>query len=334
MNNEELLKDALQRLNAKSAVELLNMSEKNPSMNLDNITKIRLSYVRMNSLSLNRLTDLMQQSILQSYTLPDFLLSEKIETFAELLFDPEQEIELYDRIGFILSGSTERVVTQSITINGKAEVATISNFIADYINTFNEVDRDALTQLKYINNSPNVKDLLEVQRAVIKDLLKLYDKAEDMVVMWQTLPTVENPKQIEELFDIQDYYPGIEKAEESTGSKDAFNDQSQNQNVIKEEPAKAVVHQRSEQPVLPKRVVQPIPTRVNEPRVIEALTPQNKTSTPAMDVLRANYSPKGIMQSNGTNIKIKDEVDRLQEDQKKFADIQKKLDELKTRKSK
>lgn len=205
------LEDALKGLSARSAVDILSYMRRHNDFKLDNKTIIHLSYVRMISLSVDQLIELMTQSVLLAYELPDFKLSEQVVKFADMLFDPIREIETYKRVSELLEKNQEQLGVVNISVNGQSLPSLICNWIKDYSLA---KEHDALYRMKYIDGSANVKSLNKTQQEILVDIFKLYDKCIEMVAMWDNIEIKEGMKIPENQLRMSDFFPDMEEVDE------------------------------------------------------------------------------------------------------------------------
>ncbi len=285
MNDYQLtIQEAISSLSVKSAVSVLSAASKG-QVSLDRDTQLKLSYIRITSLSVNQIKQLMSSSVLTAYDLPDYSLSQRIEDTAEQFFDSLREIELYRSIIPILESNEETFGLTNIELNGVKVPATISNWLKDY-SAANQ--HDPLYQMKYINSSANSKQLSEEDRKVLMDIIKLYDKAVSMVAMYDAIELPDG-QFIPKDYDFSLLFPDME---EDDGSS--------------------------------------IPTAA--PATEAPIKLENRLASdfkiPIAKDLDLKAMPKrGLVFDENTNIDMKQAAE-----QKKEAEIQAKLDELKKRK--
>lgn len=229
---QEKLDEALVYLNPRAAMEVLNSAEQTGQPQLSREDSVKLRYVRMVSLPVEAVLDLMRESVLIAYTLPDFKLSELVERYVASSMDAEVEVDLMQGIIEILEHHQESLGSNNIEINGKPFPPTIENWIKDYNSFYGDRgEHDALNQLKYLGSTPNLKGLPIEIKDVLLDILKLYDRANNLMLLWDNLEIPEQASQVVPPNAIEEFLPDLsedsaepepEKPEENDLSVPAF----------------------------------------------------------------------------------------------------------------
>jgi hypothetical protein len=335
---EITLEEALKGLSARAAVEVLNYARKNNNVNLDQKTILQLTYIRMISLSFDQLVELFNKSILTAYSIADFKLSDQVVKYADLLFNPTQEIEVYRKLAGILEKNQEQLGTKNILVGNQSLPPLISNWIKDYNSG---TQHDALYQMKYINGSANVKTLSPEEHAILLDILKLYDKCISMVQMWDSLPVSEDQPIDSKEFRLSDYFPDMEEVEEF----DVVENEEDAEPVTpapipKPIPKEPVIIERKHPVKIAASIDVPTPT---QKIVIKPVVPKPKPQPPqppqqheepftlGQPAAVKDREKRGLVFDQPTNIDLSKIEAEAKKQEQKQQDIANKLEELKKR---
>ncbi|HMR55105.1 MAG TPA: hypothetical protein PKD34_00735 [Candidatus Doudnabacteria bacterium] len=328
-NNELQLDEALLYRNPRAAIALLN----DTSNELDRPTQIKLTYVRMISLSLDQLLELLEDSLLIPYDLPDFLLTEMITKYIESDLNVKNESELLLKLKEIIEKNQESIGSKELNLAGKKVPPTTQNWISDYnayYVTGNE-NHDPLNQIKYINSSENIKGLDEKSKAILLDILKLYDRSVSFTKLWNSIEVTDNVGQIFQETDITQFLPDLE--EESSSP-------SPEQQLVTEEPALAPA--QVAQDIQPERVVQnntpSVGVDTQQAKIDRNLYVDADSEDFKIPQLRdldlSRQAKRGLVFDEPTNIDLTEVAKRREEELKKQKAIDEKLNALKQRKQK
>lgn len=298
------IKEVIETQDNREAVRILVAQKKAPEMKIDEDLLIQLQYVRMNSLNVKELLALLKTSILAIYSIPGYLLSERIDDYLEQLDDVPEEISFYESFVKLLESDEEVIGTSDLTVDGKKFTPSIRNFIKDYnFVTNQQAEKNALTEVQYFSGSKILNLLPENQRAVVKDIIKSYDDALKRLNEWNSTPEPKNAEETERLtkdFDLYKVIPGLkdELSEESVNTKSPSQ-------VPKTEPVPQIVPQKQERTVSDFKI--PL----------------------AKDLDLKAQPRRGLVFDQGTNVDIDETIKSKQEEE-----IQAKLEDLKQRKKK
>lgn len=291
------------------ARDVLIATAKDSQLKLPRPDYLHLNYLRMNSLDQDRVLNLIKESILAAYQIPGFDLEQKITDYFELLEYPPFQIDFVYKLKAVLDQHQEILGTQKITVNGKTASPTIANWILDYQTLSSTTSKDALGELKYINNAPNLKGLTIPQRKVLQSIIRIYDRVAQLAELWEVIPEKLPPEQIEEFRQW-----ATKKLEEEYGTE------------------------IPEQGVSPVEVVntQPAPKPEPLPSIIEQPSAPNPYKIPLQKDLDLSTQPKkGLVFDMPTNIDLDQEAvarKKRDEEQAQLQKIQSKLEDLKKRK--
>lgn len=298
------IKEVIETQDNREAVRILVAQKKSPEMKIDEDLLIQLQYVRMNSLNVKELLALLKTSILAIYSIPGYLLSERIYDYLEQLDDIPEEIGFYESFVKLLESDEEVIGASDLTVDGKKFTPSIRNFIKDYNSVTNQqVEKNALTEVQYFSGSKILSLLPENQRAVVKDIIKSYDDALKKLNEWNSTPEPKNVEEAERLtrdFDLYKVIPGLkeELSEESMNAKPSSQ-------VSRTKPVPQIVPQRQERTVSDFKI-------------------------PLAKDLDVKAQPRrGLVFDQGTNVDIDETIQKKQEEE-----IQAKLEDLKQRKKK
>jgi hypothetical protein len=332
MTNDSIqLEEALLYKNPRAAIAVLHSTEEGKA--LDRSTQIKLTYVRMISLSLEKLIELLEDSLIIPYDLPDFLLSEMITKYIESDLNPVNESKLWLKLKEIIEKNQESIGAKELLVGGKKVPPTIQNWIADY-NAFYGAsgdEHDPLHQIKYINSSENFRALDEKSKTILLDILKLYDRSVAFTKLWNSLEVTDNMGQLFREIDIKELLPDLEEESSSPSSQ------------------------------LPPNTDTPTitPAQVVKPEQSESIVPNN-TPTIGVDIGQAkiernldigagredfkipnlrdlDLSPqekRGLVLDEPTNIDLTEVAKRREEELQRQKTIDEKLNALKQRKQK
>ncbi len=328
MQNKELqLEDALLYRNPRAAIVLLNSD--GDGQTLDRSTKIKLTYVRMISLSLDQLLELLETSLLIPYDLPDFLLTEMITKYIDSDLNVQNESKLLLKLKEIIEKNQESIGSKELIVGGKKIPPTTQNWIADY-NSFYAVgggDHDPLNQIKYINSSDNVRGLDEKSKIILIDILKLYDRSVSFTILWDSLEVSDNVGQLFEEKDITEFLPDLE--EESSGA--SLNTQT----TVNEPVAQNVQLGEPEPPFQNNTTLAPDTQQAKIDRNLQVGSDENEFKIPQQrDLDLSRQAKRGLVFDEPTNVDLTEVAKRREEELKKQRAIDEKLNALKQRKQK
>jgi hypothetical protein len=183
----ELVSEILTTRDALAAIRLLGSAE---AVDLDAKSKTMLAYIRMNSLSADRLLQLMKSSILVAYEIPDFDLHDSFHEYLQQYDYAPEEVEICERLIEIIRQNQEQLIDTPIEVRGRRVPPTVDNFINDYVASSAEdpLKRDALTVLQYFNTSLAVRTLPQSKREVLKNVIQLYNYCNQTARVWELIP--------------------------------------------------------------------------------------------------------------------------------------------------
>lgn len=331
-NLKTVIDRAINIQDSSDAIQVLSMLKKDPAQEIDHGLLLQLQYIRMNSLSPFKLLELMKESILVAYAIPDFDLGEKLKTYIDLMDDTVGEIKFMKDIINLFQSSEEILGSKSISINGSSDKPTIANWVRDYLTIHTEDGvKNAFTQLQYINTSENVKILNEAEKNVLKSLLKFNDYCIDVVERWENIAVPKTDKEAFQDYDLYQFIPGVEIDKDS-------NDPDV---VVTEYPTLDAVNKTAiNNPPLHKPIPQDLeyiaPAEPKEQHLPPPKNPVHLTDSSDLDDMmnRVPRQKMGVVR-DPTNIKIADEKQRMDQEQTMQAKrIQQKLSELRKRNTK
>lgn len=269
---------AINTQDSPAAIRVLNMVKKDPMIEIDPQVLLQLRYVRMNSLTPEQLLDLMHDSILAAYTIPDFYLDQRISDYIEILDNVGDEIKFYHGLLNVLDKSEELLGTVNIFLKGVAVKPTIGNWIEDF-STYPSMsqEKDALAEVQYLNKSPNVKNLSESERQILKNIIKFYDTAVQRIALYDAIEVPQSQSELYKDYDLYRLIPGLEDEleEEAERKKQTAQTRLPSLDAVPTPPQQAQPQQPRPQPIpkpQPAPIPQPIPKPQPEPRrVLEPL---------------------------------------------------------------
>ena len=361
----ELVHEAIQYGDAHLAVLSLNWAKKHPELTLTDAEVLQLKYVRINSLSVAKLSELLKQSLLTAYTLPDYLLSEAIETYAGQLDLVNDEIMLYRNILPIIEHCTETLGTVDVVIGGSAVATTIANWFKDFTLFSKNVQKTALDEAQYITTSPNVRKLPEHEREVLRDILNLYDDCESKLYEWESIPEAKTDEDGNKLLqgmdlfesfpelaeDLHPTYAASSDVKPSTLANDTESNLvsdpilAQTMAVKETSPVKSVAPPVVIPTIIPKKVepvirevsvneksvANNIPVGVQDKVVPKHLKPQEEPFRIAQNQGNIQQPKRGLVFNVPTNIDLSEIEDTAKQQEQKQQAITQKLAELKKR---
>ncbi len=314
----------------------------------------QLRFIRMASLTEDDLVELLKEHLPVAYSIPDFDLAEKIEWYIDQKEWPPFQVTAAKKIKSVLETHQAHIGQADITVKNKSQPSTIGNWLLDYSEyPSHEGQRDALSELEYINKSPNIKNLAPHEVNVLKNLLKLYDYVTKLVADWDAVPLPKSEAEAFKGFDLYDYIPGIDKNEVEEILDEPVADES---NIAS---ASAAPTPNPYQPMpQPNAPLTPLPRTIPNPGltipkqrpVMQDVAPKPRPAVKynadhsaappptAADAAKVrdliNHKPtdrRGVTM-DPTNIKIDEEQQRIaQQRDKKAAEIQRKLAALRDR---
>ncbi len=208
---QNLIFQAINSDDSAAAIQVLVAHKNDPSLELPQNVELQMKYIRMMSLTGEQLVSLMKQSVLAAYSIPEFDLVEKIKTYLTQMDDTFGEINLIRSIITILENSEEILGKGTIEMKEGPAKPTIKNWIEDYLSLSTlENEKNAFTELQYINTSQNAKALTTVQeKEILKNILKLIDYCIDINDLWESEPTPKTEADAYPDFDLYKFIPGV-----------------------------------------------------------------------------------------------------------------------------
>lgn len=216
---QKTITDAVTYLDPERAREVLSAVAKTPGTEIAPEDLVRLNYLRLTSLNEDRVLDLVKRSVLTPYTMEGYSLEQKFIDYIEQLDYVPFIMDFVYKLRDTLSGHQEFLGTKPINVGGRNVPPTVGNWLADYLEFTRDAERDALQQLKYINNAPNVKFLSLPQKRVLQNLITIYDHLSNYIEAWESIPDDMSP---EEKKRLQDRLTKIFDAEASVESASAI----------------------------------------------------------------------------------------------------------------
>lgn len=184
---KELVNEAIRTQDSSLAVQLLGSDKE--SRALDDVTRLKLSYLRLNGMSTEAVSALMSESVLTAYKLSDYSLFTKIKEYIEQYDYVPDAVELCGRIPSLLSNNQEQLGSQRIPLGDKQVAPTVSNWLNHYAaHSTGTSGMDVLGLMKYFNTNPDLKVLNASEKAILKDIIQLQDYCNAVVAMWESLP--------------------------------------------------------------------------------------------------------------------------------------------------
>lgn len=185
---EHKIIQAIRHLDNRLAWEVLVMASKDQSIQLDPAVKLKLNYIRLNSLSPNQVSILLEKSILTTFEIEGYDLLQRIVDYTELLDSVPDQVEFVQRLRSILENHQEILGPGKLVSDGKQTSSTIANWLLDYKKHLLNRNSSALEELKYINTSENPKLLSSTDRIKLQSVLKLYDLVLQYTEFWSSIP--------------------------------------------------------------------------------------------------------------------------------------------------
>lgn len=346
-NLQNQIAEAINALDSSEAIAVLNMAKKDPTLGLDHNSFLQLQYVRMNSLSPYKMLEVMKQSVLIAYTIPDFILDERIKSYVQQMEDILESVKFVRDVAAVLQASEEVLGNKNLNISGVSMSPTVGNWFKDYLGIVTpDGEKSTFTELQYINTSSNVKTLSAEQKEILKNLIKLNDDCLDMVEDWNSIPTPKTEAEAFEEYDLYNFIPGLEDDLQA----------EKNPPVTKQPPVVTAPQPAPPQaaptptPAAPTPVVptpeqrqtvedisrsKRIPGNYNGSSQSQSDSISSADSAKIHDLINRNsaaaLSKRGVTM-DPTNIRIDEERKRIDEERvKKTDEIQKKLAELRKR---
>jgi hypothetical protein len=323
---------AINSHDSPAAIKVLNLVKKDPALNIEPKISMQLRYIRMNSLSLEQLLALMSESILVAYSIPDFDLSVRIGEYIEMLDNVDSEIKFTQGLLKLLDDSEELLGQFNINLNNISVKATLGNWLEDYSRfTAKDKKKDVLTEFEYINNSPNVKNLNLEEKNILKNIIKLYDNAVQIIASWNSIKLPASEGEIYKDYDLYRLVPGLE--DELEEEKEAKKRRTVPRAVVDVVP---IVSSKPQMTLVSKEVKKEISSKNGKADQIKGIPDDYKYEEKNIFDSPQNgipSSPKGVVK-DATNIKLAEERKRLtlERDQQGHI-IEKKLEELRKRRS-
>lgn len=283
----------------------------------------QLQFIRIASLPIDEVIELLKSKISVAYSIPEYNLAEKIEWYIDQKEIYLDRVDMCKKIKSVLEEHKAFIGTENIDIKGQQLPPTIANWLKDYYSwPAKGEQRDALSQLEFINKSANTKKLSPVEIEVLKNILKLSDFVNNLVADWEAVPTPKNESEISQGFDLYNFIPGLEVDDDSTPAPVLKSIDMPKPRVP--QPAPSAPQPRSQPQTLPRPSILTLPPEMTKSVGAPAPTPAPKPAP-------LPQSKPGVVK-DPTNIVVADEQERLEQERKlKSESIARKLADLKAR---
>lgn len=312
------IEQAIHYHDATLAQDILKMAQTDPGSQIPRMIQAQLKYIRAGSLHPDSFLNLMRESVLASYSIPEYDLEQRIIDKFDLLEYPPAQVDFLYKLKTVLEQSQELLGNQKITINDKVLAPTIGNWLLDYKAEIGPGDRDALGVLRYINKGSNIKVLSLQQRKILQNIIRIYDETAKLIEFWELIPDALPPDQMHEFEDWAEQQ--IKQVLESAPASETRSNELRQEQALPKSPA------RAPQPQLPRKPLPIIATQPDAP-------PLYKIGT--KDALNLQtHQKKGLIYDTPTNIDIDKEAKAQLQRQAELLKIQVKLDDLNKRKKK
>lgn len=183
------IKYAIQYLDSRLAREILVNAKDDPTIEIDSEDFDKLSYLRLSSLSPNRLQELIKKGILIAYKMPGFDLKAKLIDYIEELEDTMEQVNMVKFIQSILVSNAELLGNRKISYKDGEVAPSLANWIADFQIHKRTKENGSFQIIQYLNTSPNAKLLDKNNKYILKEVLSLYDLVTDYSEFWDKLPS-------------------------------------------------------------------------------------------------------------------------------------------------
>lgn len=348
----QLILEAYNRKDMKLAVELLTSPDNEVLTEND---RIKLSYIRFNSLDISRALALLQNSVLLAYEIPGFSLMRAVEQFLLEYNFPPDEYEFCRTTLTILKNNSELLHTGAIIVRGKKVQGSIGNLIDEYLANSSEDahNRDALSLVNFLNKNSVSTVLTENKRKILRDILGLYNFCQQNVALWESIPDEISPEMVPPELLQENHLKLMIKADDDLLSPDLDESENQVRDLDINIPSQSIVE--SEQSVIspPDKLRSaslnsgfvPKPAGSVNPASINRVQNRPPVTLPVKDIalnpkpVPANLRKRGLIFDEPTNVKLEEiphnpeEVNSVSSSKSKSApDIAAKLQDLKQRK--
>lgn len=300
MDNTLTINQIISRQDVSAAASTL-AKFKHGKIKLSDLDILKLKYIRMLSLDPDSALQLIKQSVIVTSDLPDFEFDKKIEDYVNNLEHVPLVIEFISKLLLILQKHSELLGSKSIQVNQSNDSPTIANWLKDYENWTLGKDRDALTQINFINTSPNVKILTLQQKNFLQRIIKIYDLCKNYVEFWESIPDTIDEASLKEFKDyVEQKFAKLDDVQE----------------LPKREIVKDVI-------------VEP---QINQSQIIRNSPVSSNFQIPGQrDMDLSTEKSGGLVFDQPTNVNLDSEMQKRAEDKRNQAAIQAKLEALKKR---
>lgn len=359
MSEQELklkLDDVFFTQDSSAAIKLIQaLKAKGSLSDFENTAFYQLQYIRIASLSIDDLVELLTKKFSVAYSVPDYDLAEKIKWYVGQIELITNQVDCCVKVISLLESHKAYIGQSKISVKDRQVDPTIANWILDYTSwPSKEETKTAFDEVEYINKSVNVSLLSQLEKDVLKNILKLYDYCVKFVNDWNSIPVPKTEAEAFEGFNLYEYIPGLddEDIQENSSQNFVSEDSAQSVNNVPQSidsvrvspiapQMQSQMQFQTQPPTTPP--VQPEKAQAPRARIIEeseqsATTQLSATDQAQLDrILNQNTHKPDPNEKRGlvldpTNVKIEDEQKRLQEVQKQHEiNIQKKLADLRAR---
>ncbi len=150
----------------------------------------QLMFVRLPQLSIEETIWLFQYAILEGVSIDNFNLFERTADALSILMDEEDRYSALKRIITAVDEGVEKLGTNLLVIDKAKFDPTVRNWLKDYSIWLSGRSRESLSELNYVNQSSNAKNLEGSNRQLLLALLGFYDFLNASLHTYENLPTI------------------------------------------------------------------------------------------------------------------------------------------------
>lgn len=210
--NQETIDEIIATQDQAAAIRLLLLQKKEGIKGINPEDLIKLQFIRVNSLSPELFLQLLKSSMLISYKIENYLLSDKIESYVDQLDNVPDEIDFYTQLISVIENNQE-IFSNDFEDGNKPFGFSVAEIIKDYNQFFPDVNsKDALNRIKFISSSKKINQLPEKTKKIVKDIIKVYDTAQSRKTEWDSIPEPldeQEAKQMMGNFDLYQTFPDL-----------------------------------------------------------------------------------------------------------------------------
>ena len=186
--------------------------------NLDQATRteletmlVRFKWIAFVNIDDDSCLDLIEHHLIDAYLIDDYDFEEFLAKRVTLMQLEQLQVPFMEQVLEKLDRSTLEIGKVQLNVGGRSLPPTIGSWIKSYLEFPSaSAYRDNLEELKFVNQSPDTKNLSQPERDLLTKLLKVYDGLRNAVEKYKSLPVTQDEKKAFADFNLYKWLPGLD----------------------------------------------------------------------------------------------------------------------------